>query len=142
MEHVLIFSVAFLAAAFALLSGFGLGTILTPVFLLFYDVKTAIFLVAVVHLLNNLFKLGLFWKHVDFQILKRFGVLAILGAFLGAFSQIYLASHWLRKLLGLLLLFLGAKELIPQKFQFRFPKSVLRFGETIFFVPFFVLALR
>ena len=51
---------AFLTAAFTLMTGFGLGTILLPVFLLFYDVKVAILIVAVVHLSNNLLKLSLF----------------------------------------------------------------------------------
>ena len=42
MNHLLVFTTAFIAAALALLSGFGLGTILTPVFLLFYDAKISI----------------------------------------------------------------------------------------------------
>src|SRR3989338_5161669 len=56
---------AFLAAALTLMTGFGLGTILTPVFLLFYDVKIAILIVAVVHLLNNLLKFSLFSRHIN-----------------------------------------------------------------------------
>lgn len=76
----------FLAAALTLMTGFGLGTILTPVFLLFYDVKIAILIVAVVHLLNNLLKFSLFRRHLDTDILKRFGVLAITGAFAGTFA--------------------------------------------------------
>jgi hypothetical protein len=37
---------AFAAAALTLMTGFGLATILTPVFMLFYDVKIAILVVA------------------------------------------------------------------------------------------------
>src|SRR3989337_1847587 len=74
---------AFLAAALTLMTGFGLGTILTPVFLLFYDVKIAILIVAVVHLLNNLLKFSLFSRHINTEILKRFGILTISGAFIG-----------------------------------------------------------
>ncbi|MBI3999350.1 MAG: sulfite exporter TauE/SafE family protein [Candidatus Omnitrophica bacterium] len=124
MEHVFAYLVAFLAAALALLSGFGLGTILTPVFLAFYEAKVAVFLVAIVHLLNNLLKFTLFRKHIDFEIVKRFGILAIVGAFLGAFSQIYIGNEILRKLIGILLIFLGLQEWIPSQFQFRFPKSI------------------
>ncbi len=72
---------AFVAAVLTLMTGFGLGTILTPIFLIFYDVKIAILIVAVVHLLNNLLKLSLFGKHMSLDILKRFGAFTLLGAF-------------------------------------------------------------
>jgi hypothetical protein len=124
MPHLLILVAAFLTAAFTLLSGFGLGTILTPVFALFYDIKIAVFLVAIVHLLNNLFKLAIFRKHIRFDILKRFGILAIVGSLIGAFAQAYLGNAVLKKGLGIVLIFLAAKELMPPKFQFRFPKSI------------------
>ena len=120
----LIFLTAFLAAAFALLSGFGLGTILTPVFLLFYQARIAIFLAAIIHLLNNLLKLTIFRRHVNFEIFKRFGILAILGALIGALSQAYMANSLLKKLVGVLLVILGVKEFIPSRFQFRIPKTI------------------
>lgn len=89
MDAQTIFTViaAFLAAGFTLMTGFGLGTILTPVFLLFYDVKVAILIVAVVHLSNNLLKLSLFKENFNLEILKRFGVLTLVGAFIGAYLQ-------------------------------------------------------
>ena len=101
---------AFLAAALTLMTGFGLGTILTPVFLLFYDVKVAILIVAIVHFLNNLLKFSLFSRHLNTDILKRFGVLAITGAFTGAFLQGWMNSGAVKVLLGISLIFLGLKE--------------------------------
>jgi hypothetical protein len=47
-----------------LMSGFGLGTLLTLLFVVFYDIKIAVFLVAIVHFSNNLFKLGLFFRQL------------------------------------------------------------------------------
>ncbi|MBI4372363.1 MAG: sulfite exporter TauE/SafE family protein [Candidatus Omnitrophica bacterium] len=124
MNFFVVLLIAFLTAALALLSGFGLGTILTPVFLLFYEAKVAVFLVAIVHLLNNLLKFVLFRKHIDFEIVKRFGILAVVGGFLGAFGQIYLANETLQKIIGVILIFLGLQEWIPSKLQFRFPKAI------------------
>lgn len=124
IDNSFVFLAAFLAAVFALLSGFGLGTILTPVFILFYDVRVAIFLVALIHLLNNFLKLALFRKHIDLEILKRFGILALVGSFLGAMGQAYIGTLWLKKLVSLVLIGLGAKEWIPEKYHFRFPKSI------------------
>lgn len=79
------------ASLLTLLSGFGLGTLLLPVFALFFPLPVAVLLTAVVHLLNNLFKLGLLWRHIDGRVVLLFGVPGIVGALLGA---------WLLELLG------------------------------------------
>ena len=62
MEEVLIILAALLASVLTLISGFGLGTLLLPVFALFFPLEIAVALTAVVHLLNNLFKTGLLWR--------------------------------------------------------------------------------
>lgn len=116
--------VAFMAAALTLMTGFGLGTILTPVFLIFYDVKIAILIVAVVHLANNLLKLSLFSRHVSLDILKRFGVLTLAGAFIGAFFQGRMDSSVVKILLGVTLIFLGLKEAAGGGEKFKLPKRI------------------
>src|SRR3972149_7392882 len=123
--HIIIPAVtAFLAAALTLMTGFGLGTILTPVFLLFYDVKVAILIVAIVHFLNNLLKFSLFSRHLNTDILKRFGVLAITGAFTGAFLQGWMNSGAVKVLLGISLIFLGLKEASGFGEKVRLPKKI------------------
>ncbi|MBI5117121.1 hypothetical protein HZA56_11660 [Candidatus Poribacteria bacterium] len=72
METIVTVAVTLPVAVLTLLTGFGLGTALTPVFAIFYDVKLAVLMVAIVHLLNNAFKLYLFRAHVDFAIIRRF----------------------------------------------------------------------
>ena len=84
MELVLIILVSFAAALLTFFSGFGLGTILLPVFALFFPVDVAIGLTAVVHLTNNLFKIGLVWKNISYKTLLMFGLPAMVFAFLGA----------------------------------------------------------
>lgn len=124
MHDFILYAFVFLAACLALFSGFGVGTILTPVFIFFFDVKIAIFFVAIIHLLNNLFKLFLFRGHIDVTILKRFGLAALVGSLAGAFGQIYMLNIALKYLIGVMLIFLGVQEFIPAKFQLRFPKSI------------------
>lgn len=75
---------AFLASLLTFFSGFGLGTLLMPVFAIFFPVETAVSLTAVVHFLNNLFKLLLVGKLIDKEIALKFGIGAVLAAFLGA----------------------------------------------------------
>ncbi len=54
---MLVCLVALLASGLTLFSGFGLGTLLLPAFALFFPVEIAVAATAIVHLINNLFKL-------------------------------------------------------------------------------------
>jgi hypothetical protein len=82
---------AFLASTLTFLSGFGLGTVLLPVFALFLPLPPAIAATAVVHLTNNLFKLALVGRHADAGLVVRFGVPACLAALAGAWLLVALA---------------------------------------------------
>jgi len=55
-----------------------------PVFAIFFPVEIAIALTAIVHLLNNLFKATLIWKHIDFKTVALFAIPAALMALVGA----------------------------------------------------------
>ena len=124
MHDFWIYIITFAASLLTLLTGFGLGTILTPVFALVFDIKVAVLLVAIVHFLNNLFKFSLFRRHVNSAILKRFGIVSIAGAFLGAMLQTYLYTSSLKVFLGLVLIFLGVAELNIKGMSFKFPRKV------------------
>ena len=119
---LLLCAAAMVVAAAVVASGFGLGTALTPLFLLTYDIKTAVFLVAIVHFANNLFRLGLFWKQVDSTVVRRFGLLSVVGAVVGSLIQERAAGPWLEIGLGALLIVLGGMELLPRERAWRIPK--------------------
>ena len=119
-----IYVAAFLTAVITLLTGFGLGTIMTPILTYVYDVKIAVLLVAIVHFLNNLFKVILFRKDISLPILKRFGALSIIGAFIGSMAQIYIYSGSLKIFLGVVLVFLGLKEVLPQLENWKIPQKL------------------
>ena len=84
MDLFLIGLTAFLSALLALFSGFGLGTVLMPVFSLFFPVSIAIALTAVVHFANNIFKFSLMVKFTNWHIVANFGLPATFAAFAGA----------------------------------------------------------
>ena len=88
MEYVIICIVAFLASVLTFFSGFGLGTILLPVFALFFPIEVAIALTGVVHFFNNMFKLGLVGKLANRKVLVYFGIPAVIAAFIGAYVLI------------------------------------------------------
>lgn len=90
-DIVVIALAAFFASGLTLFSGFGLGTLLMPVVAIFFPVDIAIGITAVVHLANNLFKLGLIGLAADRSIVLRFGIPAIAASFIGALVLQWLA---------------------------------------------------
>ena len=119
-------------------SGFGLGTILLPVFSLFFTLETAVLATALVHFANNVFKLSIMSRHIDFNLFKKFGITALLGGCIGAvllqllgdLGTFYIFPIWGGKsvsviafLIGLLMLFMVYFEW--KKIKFPFSKAPL-----------------
>lgn len=144
MEYVLLILVAFGAAMLTFFSGFGLGTILMPVFALFFPLEIAIALTAIVHLLNNLFKLGLIWQHIDWRTAVWFAIPAAFAAVPGALllhrlrSDVVLFNYMLvgkqfnittiSLIIGLLLILFALMELNKGFDRFTFGRKTLPFG--------------
>jgi uncharacterized membrane protein YfcA len=92
VELLILCIAAFLASTLTLFSGFGLGTLLMPVVALFFPPELAIAMTAMVHLANNLFKIGLLGRKADSSVLRKFGLPAIAAAFVGAVLLTYLGE--------------------------------------------------
>jgi len=92
MKFLVIGLVAFAASGLTLFAGFGLGTLLTPAFALFFPVQLAVGLTAVVHFANNAFKLALLGRHADRRVVLRFGVPAIVASYAGAKLLVWLSD--------------------------------------------------
>jgi uncharacterized membrane protein YfcA len=92
MEYLVVCLAAIVTSGLTLFSGFGLGTVLMPVFAIFFPVEVAIALTAIVHFFNNLFKLVLVGKHAERGVVLRFGLPAIIAAFAGAKVLVLLAN--------------------------------------------------
>lgn len=147
MEYAVICTVALLASAISLFSGFGLGTILLPVFAVFFPVNIAVFLAAIVHLLNNLFKLSLLFRHIDKGVALRFGLPAILAALLGAWVLTRLsdlkplityqvAGHGFEVMpvsftVALLIVFFALWEILPKAKGISFDRKYLPVGGVL-----------
>ena len=74
-------------------SGFGLGTLMLPVFALFFPVEMAVVATALVHGANNVFKVSLLGRHADREVVLKFGLTAIVAAVFGA-----MALAWMSRL--------------------------------------------
>lgn len=91
MDYLIIALCAFLASGLTLYSGFGLGTLLLPVFAFFFPVEVAVGATALVHGANNILKVTVVGRHADKDLVLRFGIPAIAAAFAGAATLGYVA---------------------------------------------------
>jgi len=83
---------AFLAAGLTMYSGFGLGTLMLPVFALFFPTEVAVVATALVHGANNVFKVSLLGRNADREVVLKFGLPAIAAAILGALALGWVAQ--------------------------------------------------
>jgi uncharacterized membrane protein YfcA len=90
LSHLTIALAALFAAGLTLYSGFGLGTLMLPVFALFLPVEMAVVATALVHGANNVFKVSLLGRHADRDVVLHFGLVAVAAAVLGAMALDYM----------------------------------------------------
>lgn len=139
MEYLVICLVSFIGSGLTLFSGFGLGTLLTPVFAIFFPIELAIGMTAVTHFLNNVFKFFLLGKHADKNIVLRFGIPSLIAAFAGAWVLTYIsdmpslfsyainekvfAITPVKLTIAVLLFFFALAEAFPSLIRFSFKKQ-------------------
>lgn len=142
MEFVIICFAALAGSALTLFSGFGLGTLMVPVFGIFFPLPLAIQLTAIVHFLNNLFKLILVGKNIDFKIALRFGLPGIFAAFGGAWlltqmTELPALYSWnsdqfeitpVKLVIAVLIIFFSLFDLLPRFNRIEFDKKYLFAG--------------
>lgn len=143
MEILIISIVALVTSLLTFFSGFGLGTLLMPVFAIFFPLDQAIAMTGVVHFSNNIFKGTLVWKNTDKEVLLKFGIPAIIASFAGAWLLLSI-THLpvletytigsrsfsitpVKLIISVLLLFFAITELLPffEKLSFSKKKLVL-----------------
>lgn len=138
---------ALLASILTFFSGFGLGTILLPVFTIYYDATIAVGLTAIVHFFNNAFKIGLVYKNINWKTILQFGIPSLIAALIGAFvlkslshKTIVLFSYYLEftdlnyqitlfnLLIGILIILFSLYEVVPYFKNLSFNKNKLTIG--------------
>lgn len=147
MSFIFIAAVAFAVSFLTLFSGFGLGTLLLPAFALVFPLDVAVAATAVVHMFNNIFKVGLLYQNAVPRVLVRFGVPAVLAAFVGAAILAGLSAQepllvWhlgpreavvtpISLVMGLLILTFATLDLVPRMKSLRFDPRWLPLGGTL-----------
>jgi len=144
IHYIIIATTVLFGAALTFFSGFGLGTLMLPVFSLFFPLEVAVAATAIVHLANNLFKFGLVYKHIHYPTLMRFGIPAMIAALVGAFLLGYLGKaevlfqyslfgkeitlSALKLVIGLLMIFFAVFELVPRLSNWKMDQRYMPLG--------------
>ena len=144
MFYLVIGIVSLVASGLTLFSGFGLGTILMPVFAVFFPVEAAIALTALIHLANNIFKLFLVGRPVNWPVVLRFGFPAIVAAVAGAYLltrsqhlppvavyELMGRAHevlWIKIIVAGLMVVFALLELAPGLQKIQFERKYLPWG--------------
>jgi uncharacterized protein len=147
LEYLLICAAAFVTSGLTLLSGFGLGTLLLPAFAVFFPVDLAVAMTAIVHFLNNLFKLVLLGKYAQRSVIVAFGLPAIFAALVGAWvlvlvsdlpplAQYQFLGHEfsilpVKVVIGPLMVVFAVMEVLPGLQHVSFPKQYLPLGGVL-----------
>jgi len=119
------------AAVAATIAGFGSSALLIPLAFLFMDIKTAVFVVAVFHLFNNVFKIRMFWKSINFKIFLLFGIPSILMAFAGAMLISVIPLDVVKVVLGVFLIVYAVYSFIKPEFGLKKSKPTAVVGGSL-----------
>lgn len=120
MEYALVLAAAIAGGAVAALSGFGIGSLLTPVLALYYDVRLAVAIVVVPHLVATALR---FWRlraFLDRRVLITFGAASAVGGLLGAWLHTRSSARVLELIFGALLILSATGQLTGLWQRFRF----------------------
>lgn len=102
--------VAIVAGAVASVAGFGIGSLLTPLLALSLGTKAAVAAVSIPHVAGTGLRLWLLRRHVDWEVLSRFGLTSAAGGLAGALAYEAVSGRVLEAVFGSLLTFVAVAE--------------------------------
>jgi len=127
MQHpvfsAVVFLVAVIGGAVAGLSGFGIGSLLTPLLASTMSMKAAVAAVSIPHFVATAVRLWGLRRHVDRRVLIHFGICSVAGGLVGALLQTRANSPILTGVFGALLLFAGLSGLAGWLDHMRFRRG-------------------
>jgi len=124
VEYLVLFVVAALAGGIASLSGFGIGSLLTPLLALRMDLQLAVAAVSIPHFLATAVRFFLLRRHLRREILLSFGIWSALGGISGALLHNIAGSPLLIKILATLLVFAGGSGMLSLSEKLKIPAKL------------------
>jgi uncharacterized membrane protein YfcA len=116
--------VAAAAGSIASVTGFGIGSLLTPLLALQVDTRLAVAAVSVPHVVGTALRFWLLRGRLDRRVFWNFGLASAGGGLTGALLHGWASNRWLTIVFGLLLLFAAASEASGLARRMRFHGAV------------------
>jgi uncharacterized protein len=125
LTELLVSAAGVVAGAVASVAGFGIGSLLTPVFGIEVGTKVAVAAVAIPHVVGTATRFWLLREQIDRHLLLTFGVTSAVGGLTGALLHEWVSSVGLTMVFGALLLFVATSELtgLSKRMRFRGPAA-------------------
>ena len=120
-SEVLIVVVALVSGGISAVTGFGIGSLLTPVLALQVDTRLAVAAVSIPHVIGTALRFWLLQSGVDRHVFWSFGLTSAAGGLAGALLHSWASNRWLTMLFGVLLLFAATAEVtgLARRMRFR-----------------------
>src|SRR5512134_2991366 len=99
-SDTLAFVVAVLAGIVSAVTGFGIGSLLTPVLALQVDTRLAVAAVSVPHVIGTAVRFWLMSGGVDRRVFWSFGLTSAAGGLTGALLHEWASNRWLNVVFG------------------------------------------
>ena len=116
----LVFVVSVIAGGLAAVTGFGIGSLITPVLALQVDTRLAVAAVSVPHVVGTALRFWLLSGSVDRRVFWSFGLTSAAGGLAGAMLHGWASTRWLTIVFGVLLLLAAAGEVTGRARRMRF----------------------
>jgi uncharacterized membrane protein YfcA len=117
----LVLAIATVAGGLAAVTGFGIGSLLTPVFAMQVDTRLAVAAVSIPHVVGTAVRFWFRSGGVDRRVFWSFGLTSAAGGLAGALLHGWASNRWLTALFGALLLFAAGSEAsgLARRMRFR-----------------------
>jgi uncharacterized membrane protein YfcA len=126
-----VFAIATLAGAIAAVAGFGIGSLLTPLFAFTLGTGAAVALATVPHAFGTALRAWRLRDAVSWRVLRSFGIASAIGGLAGALLQPHFGGRALGIVFGVLLIMSGASGLFRRTSRTELPPWLSLIGGAL-----------
>ena len=110
MLEIILAAAGLVAGGIASIAGFGIGSVLTPVFAARTGTQLAVAAVAIPHFIGTAQRFWRLRRHVDRKVLWGFGIASAIGGLAGALAHVWVSNRGLSLVFGALLILAAISE--------------------------------
>jgi len=134
METIIILLIisTFIASMFGTFTGFGISTVLIPLFILFFPPQVTLLMVGIIHWFNNVWRITLFRKGLVYRLVLYFGVPGVLLSFMGARLSVEIPQTILTRAIGVVIILYVLFTYVKEDFKVKADKKNAFLGGSLY----------